>query len=232
MPSESCAVSVLAAFCQVPPQKCTRRDDDVTHHDRPRHGGAGACRNVGGRPFVAMEYVAGVEWAALQCGARRIGAMLSIAASARIALDVALALEAVHNARDAGGELLGLVHGDVSPRNVVIDDEGRAKLMDFGSASSTRTRTRAASAASPSSTPLTGTLPYVAPERLLGCAASARSDQFSLGIVLWQALTGCRAFRSTQPRELVRARVPRARTHAPRRGAARAGPHRRSHDLA
>ncbi len=80
----------------------------------------------------------------------------------------------------------GVIHGDVKPANMLITDDGRVKLMDFGMA-------RLASHDS-ALTPLAGTPAYWCPEQIVGKPQDARSDLFSLGIVLYEMVTGQRPF--------------------------------------
>lgn len=95
-----------------------------------------------------------------------------------IVAEVACALAAAHRK--------GVIHGDVKPANVLITDDGRVKLMDFGMA-------RLASHDSGSS-PLLGTPAYWCPEQILGKPQDSRSDIFSLGVVLYELVTGKRPF--------------------------------------
>jgi eukaryotic-like serine/threonine-protein kinase len=82
----------------------------------------------------------------------------------------------------------GIIHGDVKPANILISEEGRVKLTDFGMA-------RLASRDSGDS-PLLGTPAYWCPEQILGKPQDARSDIFSLGVVLYEMITGHRPFDS------------------------------------
>jgi len=94
------------------------------------------------------------------------------------AAEVACALGVAHRK--------GVIHGDVKPANMLITDEGRVKLMDFGMA-------RLASHDS-KATPLAGTPAYWCPEQIVGKPQDARSDLFSLGVVLYEMVTGKRPF--------------------------------------
>lgn len=94
------------------------------------------------------------------------------------AAEVACALSVAHRK--------GVIHGDVKPANMLITNEGRVKLMDFGMA-------RLASCDS-SATPLLGTPAYWCPEQIVGRPQDARSDLFSLGVVLYEMVTGKRPF--------------------------------------
>src|SRR5260370_3179604 len=126
-----------------------------------------------GTPFLVMEYVAGktlehhLDPSAVTC--QRACAW---------AADLAGALSVAHRA--------GILHGDVKPGNVLVTPEHKVKLGDFGIA-------RYASQVSGSGR-LMGTPAYLAPEQIQGQPHDARSDQFALGIVLYQMLTGMRPF--------------------------------------
>jgi serine/threonine protein kinase len=95
-----------------------------------------------------------------------------------IVAEVACALGAAHRK--------GVIHGDVKPANVLVTDDGRVKLMDFGMA---RLASRDSAA-----TPLSGTPAYWCPEQIMGKPQDARSDLFSLGVVLYELVTGSRPF--------------------------------------
>ena len=101
-----------------------------------------------------------------------------------IARDVLAGLHAAHHARDGSGAPLGLVHRDVSPKNVIVGTDGRAKLLDFGIAKvEGRARTTRDGH-------VRGTLAYMAPEQLEGEALGPRADVYAMGVVVWEALTG------------------------------------------
>lgn len=112
--------------------------------------------------------------------------------------DIAVALAAVHRK--------GVLHGDVKPANIFVTQENRVKLADFGIA---RLQNRDAIGA-----PLLGTPAYWCPEQLLGKPQDARSDLFSLGVVLFEMVTGKRPFKGESPQELctqiLNAKIPRA----------------------
>jgi len=124
------------------------------------------------------------------------------AAVAVVASDLAAALEAIHAARDGGAEL-GLVHGDVSPGNVLVDAGGRAKLTDLG-----LSRRRALSALSQSGA-IQGTVGYVAPEVIRGRPVTARADVFAMGVIVHELLSGRRAFEGRTDLERLRATIER-----------------------
>jgi serine/threonine protein kinase len=131
------------------------------------------------RPFLVMELVEGLDLLALRDATQARDMTVPIEVALHIVLEVALALAYAHGATDDHGALLGLVHRDVSPRNVLIAWNGAVKLTDFGVA---RWEGRALEPTPHGA--FRGTLLYMAPERLLGAPGDARSDVYSLGCLL------------------------------------------------
>jgi serine/threonine-protein kinase len=114
-------------------------------------------------------------------------AALPLAHRLRVVSDLLAALDHAHQLRDDAGAALGIVHRDVSPQNVFVTYDGRVKLVDFGVAKSL--------AASHYTRPgrLKGRLHYMAPEQLSGLDVDARTDLFSVGVLLWE-LVACQRF--------------------------------------
>lgn len=149
--------------------------------------------SIRGHLFIAMEYVEGDSargW--LEAGARSTADIVDVFAQA------GRGLEAAHRA--------GLIHRDFKPDNIFIGGDGRARIGDFGLARATGETgpgvPPAAAAVAPALTAtgaLMGTLAYMAPEQLAGHAATARSDQFSYCVSLWEALAGERPFAGDTP---------------------------------
>jgi len=126
-------------------------------------------------PYLVMEYLEGQPLdRILEKGS------LPLPRAAAWAAEVACALHAAHRK--------GVIHGDVKPANVLITNENRVKLMDFGMARLARHDTK--------DTPLLGTPAYWCPEQIMGKAQDARSDMFSLGVVIYEMVTGNRPFDS------------------------------------
>ena len=113
---------------------------------------------------------------------------MPIAQAAFIVMKVCEGLDYAHNKRDAQGRELHLVHRDVSPQNVLISYEGEVKLIDFGIAKA------AGKASKTQAGILKGKFGYMSPEQVRGLPIDRRSDIFSVGIVLYELLTGERLF--------------------------------------
>ena len=125
-----------------------------------------------GRPYIVFEYVEGET---LKQRIRRSG-QLPVAESVAYAIEIARALGAAH-ARH-------IVHRDVKPQNVLIDEEGSARVTDFGIARTLDEEGLTADGR------VIGTTDYVSPEQALGQPVTGQSDLYSLGIVLYEMLTG------------------------------------------
>ena len=125
-----------------------------------------------GTPYIVLERVEGET---LKERIRRMG-RLPVAEAIAYAIEIGRALSAAHAQR--------LVHRDVKPQNVLIDGEGRAKVTDFGIARSLEAQGLTATGR------VLGTTDYVSPEQALGKEVSEQSDLYSLGIVLFEMLTG------------------------------------------
>jgi serine/threonine-protein kinase len=135
-----------------------------------------------GELYMAMEYVAGTTGARLIRAACAHGLEIPLDAALHIALSVLRGLEYAHDARDDEGRPLHLVHRDVSPGNVLIDPSGAVKLTDFGIARAGQIERRTDVGQ------LKGKLGYMSPEQVVGRDLDARSDLFTLGIVLAELL--------------------------------------------
>jgi eukaryotic-like serine/threonine-protein kinase len=137
----------------------------------------------GDEVFLVLEYARGATLAELL----RKGP-LEPAIAIAVLRDVLAGLHAAHHARGTDGALLGLVHRDVTPRNVIVTSEGTGKILDFGIA---KARARISTTRDGH---VRGSLPYMAPEQLKDEPLGARTDLYGAGVVLWEALTGKRLF--------------------------------------
>jgi serine/threonine protein kinase len=157
------------------------------------------------RAFIVMEYVEGETLAS-----RLKRDPLSIDQVITIGKQLASALAAAH--------AKGVVHRDLKPGNVQLTPEGTAKVLDFGIANAPRAAAPASTTATTQGTVHTsnrarpGTPPYMSPEQLLGRPIDARSDIFSLGVVLFEMATGRRPFPDSDALQVVVAQA----TGAPR----------------
>ncbi|MBX3274446.1 MAG: serine/threonine protein kinase [Sandaracinaceae bacterium] len=139
--------------------------------------------------FLVMDYVEGDHLGHLLRGAALGGERLPAPVTARIVMDALAGLSAAHSLTSPDGELLQLVHRDVSPHNILVGADGIARITDFGVA---KAQVRLSSTRDGQ---FKGKLSYMAPEQAASGQADQRSDLFSMGIVLWEALTGRRLFR-------------------------------------
>jgi serine/threonine protein kinase len=138
--------------------------------------------------FIAMEYVEGADLRKILNAARKQDKTVPASLALLITAKIAAALDYAHRKKDLNDNLLGLVHRDVSPRNVLISREGDVKLCDFGVAKAT------SKVATTQKGALKGKLPYMSPEQAWGKAVDSRSDIFSAGTLLFEMLTGQRLF--------------------------------------
>jgi serine/threonine protein kinase len=158
-----------------------------------------------GRAFVVMEYVRGPDLKRLQKELSRRGRVLPLEHALRVGAEAAAGLHAAHASVDAGGAPLRLVHRDVSPHNLLVSLDGAVKLTDFGIAEAGSAEERAATAGLASG--VRGKVSYLSPEAACGLPVDARSDVFSLGVVLFELLTGTLPFRRAQDVETLTAIV-------------------------
>ena len=144
------------------------------------------CVATDNNAMLIMEYVHGVSLS--QLTKKPVG--IPLPAASAIVLGAALGLHAAHEAVDMDGRSLGIVHRDVSPQNILVGVDGLARVLDFGvaKAAARSGHTRAGE--------IKGKLSYMAPEQLLGDEVGREADIYSLGVVLWELVTGRRLFRT------------------------------------
>ncbi len=140
-----------------------------------------------GAHYLALELVEGTDLRAVLRHLRIRAESLDVGLVSFIAHALGAALDFAHAATDEG-DAKGIVHRDVSPSNVLLSNWGEVKLADFGIA---KAMNRPASV---QSNALKGKVAYMAPEYALGQHCSARSDLFSLGVLLYECLAGFRPF--------------------------------------
>ena len=143
---------------------------------------------VNGRFYIAMEYISGVNLQEFMDVHHRNAKKIPVDLGAFVVSRVCRALEYAHNKRDEYGRLLGVVHRDVSPKNILLTFEGVVKLTDFGIAKAANyMRNREGDI-------LLGKTQYMSPEQAAFKETDARSDIFSLGICMFELLSGQNLF--------------------------------------
>jgi membrane protein CcdC involved in cytochrome C biogenesis len=142
--------------------------------------------DVDGVAFLSMEYVDGEDLASV---VRRIGRLSPERATA-VARQICAGMAAAHEK--------GVIHRDLKPANVMLDGAGKIRIMDFGLAG--------IAATIPGSEIRAGTPAYMAPEQLEGREVTVKSDIYSLGLIIYEILTGKRAFEAATLAELMKLR--------------------------
>ncbi len=139
--------------------------------------------------WIAMEYLHGEPLREVMRRAEERGQRIGPELAARICADAAEGLHAAHELRGKNGQLLGLVHRDVTPHNLFLTYDGYTKVVDFGIA---KVADRLASTRAGT---LKGKLAYMSPEQVRGAEVDRTTDIFALGVVLWEITTNQRLFR-------------------------------------
>ena len=195
------AIKVLPDNLAADPEFRDRFDREAKAVAALTHPHICALYDVGhqdGTAYLVMEYLEGTTLAGrLDKGA------LSLDLALRYAIEIADALDAAHRA--------GIVHRDLKPGNIILTPNG-AKLLDFGLAKATMPLIASGLSMLPTTPPtltahgtLLGTFQYMAPEQLEGRAADARTDIFAFGAVVYEMLTGKKAFEGKSQATLIAA---------------------------
>lgn len=140
--------------------------------------------------YQVMEYVDGESLATLLRTVSKKQERLPLEVAVRIVTDACRGLHSAHELKAVDGSLLGLVHRDISPQNIMITYDGVVKLVDFGVA-----KAAGRTASETTAGQIKGKTPYMAPEQALGQRVDRRTDVFAMGIVLYQITTGKHPFR-------------------------------------
>jgi tetratricopeptide (TPR) repeat protein len=191
------AVKVLPPEFAKDPRRRARFEQEARAVARLNHPNIMQVHDFGVDGEVAFAVVELVDGATLRTilGIRRLPWEEAVA----IAVQVAWALAAAH--------AKGIAHRDLKPENVMVDDDGRVKVLDFGLAAVLGRGDVAENDAETESTELTGsgtirgTPGYMAPEQVRGESCDARTDVFALGCLLYELVTGRRAFAGATPTE-------------------------------
>jgi serine/threonine-protein kinase len=148
--------------------------------------------------FLVMEYVEGDSLLGILRAAAKAGEPIPPMIAIRIVLDTLHGLQAAHELTGDRGEPLRIVHRDVSPHNILVGTDGISRITDFGIA---RAETRISHTREGQ---IKGKLSYMSPEQTSGEHVDRRSDIFSTGIVLWEALAARRLFKGDTDAEVLR----------------------------
>ncbi|MBW1809523.1 MAG: serine/threonine protein kinase [Deltaproteobacteria bacterium] len=155
------------------------------------------------RYYIVMEYVEGANLECILKNASSMDQPLPMALAGFICRQVLNGLAFVQERRDASGQSLNLVHRDVSPPNILLSRAGEVKLADFGIAKAT------CRAIVTEAGMIRGKIAYMSPEQAAGGELDHRSDLFSLGLVLYEMLTGRELYSGQKQAEILqKARQP------------------------
>lgn len=135
--------------------------------------------------YLVMEYVDGDSLSRIRRSVAKRGIKMTTAIALRILSDSCAGLHAAHELRGSDGQLLGVVHRDVSPQNLLVPNNGSVKLIDFGVA---KARDRLGDETGAGHTK--GKSRYMAPEQAMGKAIDRRSDIFAVGVMAYELFVG------------------------------------------
>jgi serine/threonine-protein kinase len=134
--------------------------------------------------YIAMEYLAGWTIARLATDLADAKHMATLSSIASIIQDALLGLEALHTARSGTThEELGIIHRDIAPKNIMVCEDGKTRLIDLGLGKSRLQDWKTATGI------VMGSPGYMAPEQIVSMAVDRRTDLYGMGIVLWELVT-------------------------------------------
>jgi len=184
------AIKVLPASFSSDPDRLRRFEQEARAAGILNHPNITAVYDIGtheGAPYVVQELLEGETVRSVLAGGR-----LPLRKAIDYSLQIAHGLAAAHEK--------GIVHRDLKPENLFVTKDGRVKILDFGLAKLRETQEPSGQTSLPTASPGTepgvvlGTLGYMSPEQVRGKPADARSDIFSFGAILYEMLSGKRAF--------------------------------------
>ena len=166
---------------------------------------------VGKTYYIAMEYVHGINLQQFMMRHLELGLKVPIDIGAFIISRICRGLEYAHRKKDRKGSPLGVVHRDISPKNLMISGEGEVKITDFGIAKARNLMKDQEGQV------LMGKAQYMSPEQAQYMQTDARSDIFSLGVVMYELFTGESVFGSNEETTIILNNVANRRIPAPRK---------------
>ena len=187
--SKMVAIKVMLPHLSVDPrfERMFLREAKIA--SRIRHPNVCEIADLGeqdGLLYLVMEWVDGDSLAAVM----RDGGPIPRDVAAHLAAEAGRGLHAAHELRDDDGELLRVVHRDVSPQNILVTKDGVVRIVDFGVAKAANDGEQTTQSGFTK-----GKVGYVAPEQVNGGAVDARTDVFALGVVLYELVTRAHPFR-------------------------------------
>jgi serine/threonine protein kinase len=163
--------------------------------------------------FIVMEYVDGANLKTVLETLKKLGQPVGLKEVLYVGMEICKGLSHAHDLRDDVGELLHIVHRDISPPNILITRGGEVKVTDFGLAKATTQLEKTDPGV------VKGKFSYLSPEAAMGIEVDRRADVFAVGILLWEALSGRRLFLGESDYETVKkvqkAEVPSLRQFRP-----------------
>jgi len=155
---------------------------------------------VDGTYFIAMEHIHGEDIRSIVRGMRKKGlSEFPLEHAVAIGLGTCAGLAYAHEKRDLEGNLLNIVHRDISPQNIVVTFSGDVKIVDFGVAKSS-----SQGGEDTKDGQLKGKVPYMSPEQASGGDVDWRSDIFAVGVLLFELTTGKRLFKGSSEFETLK----------------------------
>jgi len=142
-----------------------------------------------GTYFIVMEFLHGQDVRRVLRRAAELGKRVPPAHGLQIIIDAANGLDYAHKKQDLQGRALNIIHRDISPQNIIVTYDGTTKIVDFGIAKAASQSVHTASGV------LKGKYSYMSPEQASGGEMDQRTDQFALGIVLYETMTMTRLFK-------------------------------------
>jgi len=139
---------------------------------------------VGKIYFIAMELVRGRNLREILKHCAAVAGFMPLSIALNISCQICDALDYAHNLTNDAGQLLGIIHRDVSPSNIIVGEGGVVKLIDFGIAKAT-----ASESMNTMSGTIKGKFSYMAPEYLMGANIDPRADLFALGVIMHELLS-------------------------------------------
>ncbi|MBI2083887.1 MAG: serine/threonine protein kinase [Deltaproteobacteria bacterium] len=158
--------------------------------------------------FIVMEYVDGKTLSHIMKRLRNLNRRMPVAYALWLCAEIANGLDYMHRKTDDQGNPLHIVHRDISPQNIILSTSGTVKIIDFGIA---KAKTKVSTT---DSGILKGKFAYMSPEHAEGGKLDHRTDIFSLGVILFELLTGERLFKGKNNRETI-SRVKKAKVPLP-----------------